>query len=42
MRNPDINKNAKHQMTAILRVTVEAQDKQRMGTVCVDDAVLYR
>ena len=42
MRNPDINKNTKHQMTAILWVTVEAQDKQRMGTVCVDDAVLYR
>jgi hypothetical protein len=42
MRNPDIDANAKHQMTAILRVTVEAQDKQRMGTVRVDDAVLHR
>ena len=41
MRNPDIDANAKHQMTAILRVTVEAQDKQRMGTVR-DDAVLHR
>ena len=42
MRNLDIDANAKHQMTAILRVTVEAQDKQRMGTVRVDDAVLHR
>ena len=42
MRNGDIDANAKHQMTAILRVTVEAQDKQRMGIVRVDDAVLHR
>jgi len=42
MRNTDINTTAKHQMTVLLRVTVEAQDKQRMGTVRVDGAVLHR
>ncbi len=38
--NSDIDRDAKYQMLVIVCVTLEAQVKQRMGTVRVEDAVL--
>jgi hypothetical protein len=40
--NPNIDRDAKHQMMPILRITAEAQEKQRKSTVCVEDLVFHR
>jgi hypothetical protein len=40
--NNDNNRKAKHHMLAIACVTLKAQVKQRMGTMCIKDAELCR
>jgi hypothetical protein len=40
--NPNIDRDAKHQMMPILRITAEAQEKQWKSTVRVKDLVLHR
>jgi hypothetical protein len=41
-RNPNIDRDAKHQMMPILRITAEAQEKQQKNTVHVEDLVVHR
>jgi hypothetical protein len=40
--NNNIGRDTKHQMLAIVRATLKAQVKERMGTVRIEDAVLCR
>jgi hypothetical protein len=40
--NPNINRDAKHQMMPIIRITAKAQEKQRKSTVHVEDLMLHR